>query len=103
VKYGLFLGLIALAGCVFTKNVTVSNDRTKEWQGKMGAVAMIEAGKTIVNENEIEDPAPVLAVDSSFKVRLIDVHAGSLLLKSILATQRDACLQQLGKDVLGIT
>jgi hypothetical protein len=216
-KYGLFLGLIALAGCVSTKNVTVSNDRTKEWQGKtmavttrpradfvamtagkaafalVGAVAMIEAGKTIVNENEIEDPAPVLAqslfkaaethygviaatnasasvdttdvpklahaaggadllldvqslgnqfryfpadwshyaVDSSFKVRLIDVHAGSLLaegfcrqttqkdpspptkselladqaamLKSILATQRDACLQQLGKDVLGIT
>jgi hypothetical protein len=217
VKYGLFLGLIMLAGCVSTKNVTVSNDRTKEWQGKtiavttrpradfvamtagkaafalVGAVAMIEAGKAIVNENEIEDPAPVLAqslikaaethygviaatnasasvdttdvpklahaaggadllldvqslgnqfryfptdwshyaVDSAFKVRLIDVHAGSLLaegfcrqttqkdpspptkselladqaatLKSILATQRDACLQQLEKDVLGIT
>ena len=217
VKYGLFLGLIVLAGCVSTRNVTVSNERTKDWQGKtiavttrpradfvamtagkaafalVGAVAMIEAGKTIVNENEVDDPAPVLAqslikvaethygvmpamnasvpidttdvpklahaasgadllldvqsmgnqfryfptdwshyaVDSAFKVRLIDVHAGSLLaegfcrqttqkdpspptkselladkaarLKSILATQRDACLQELTRDVLGIT
>ena len=217
VKYGLFLGLIVLAGCVSTRNVTVSNERTKDWQGKtiavttrpradfvamtagkaafavVGAVAMIEAGKTIVKENEVDDPAPVLAqslikvaethygvmpamnasvpidttdvpklahaasgadllldvqsmgnqfryfptdwshyaVDSAFKVRLIDVHAGSLLaegfcrqttqkdqspptkselladkaarLKSILATQRDACLQELKRDVLGIT
>jgi hypothetical protein len=217
VRNGWFLGVIVLAGCVSTKNVTVSNQRTKEWQGKtiavttrpranfvamtagkaafavVGAVAMIEAGKTIVNENEVEDPAPVLAqdlikavvtrygamaatnasvpvdttdvtklahaaggadllldvqslgnqfryfptdwshyaVDSAFKVRLIDAHAGALLaegfcrqttqkdpspptkselladkaamLKSILATQRDACLQELEKDVLGIT
>jgi hypothetical protein len=217
VKYGLFLGLIVLAGCVSTRNATVSNERTKDWPFKtiavttrprpdfvamtagkatfalVGAVAMIEAGNTIVKDNEVDDPAPVLAqsllkaaetyygvtpatnasvpidttdvpklahaaggadllldvqsmgnqfryfptdwshyaVDSAFKVRLIDVRAGSLLaegfcrqttqkdpspptkgelladraarLKSILATQRDACLQELKKDVLGIT
>jgi hypothetical protein len=71
------------------------------------------------------------AVDSAFKVRLLDVRSASLIaegfcrqttqkdpspptkdelladnaarLKSILATQRDACLQQLKKDVFGVT
>ncbi len=71
------------------------------------------------------------AVDSAFKVRLLDVRSASLIaegfcrqttqkdpspptkdelladhaarLKSILATQRDACLQQLEKDVFGVT
>jgi hypothetical protein len=71
------------------------------------------------------------AVDSAFKVRLLDVRSASLMaegfcrqttqkepspptkdelladkaarLKSILATQRDACLQQLKKDVFGVS
>jgi hypothetical protein len=71
------------------------------------------------------------AVDSAFKVRLLDVHSAALIaegfcrqttqkdaspptkdelladhaarLKAILAAQRDACLQQLKKDVFGVT
>ena len=71
------------------------------------------------------------AVDSSFKVRLIDVHSGLLIaegfcrqttqkdpspptkdelladgaarLKSILVSQREACSEQLKKNVLGIS
>ena len=71
------------------------------------------------------------AVDSAFKVRLLDVRSVSLIaegfcrqttqkdpspptkdqlladnaarLKSILAAQRDACLQQLKKDIFGAT
>jgi hypothetical protein len=207
---------VFLAGCVSTRNVTVTSERTQAWQGKtiavttrpradfvamtagkaafalVGAIAMIEAGKTIVKENDVQDPAPVLAqgllseaathfgvipapdlsvvidttdvpklahaaagadllldvqsmgnqfryfptdwshyaVDSAFKVRLIDVRSSSLLaegfcrqttqkepspptkdellanraarLKAILETQRDACLAQLKKDVLGV-
>lgn len=214
-KQGWWVLIMVLAGCVSTRNVTVTNERTQAWQGKtiavttrpradfvamtagkaafavVGAVAMIEAGKTIVKENDVQDPSPVLtqgllseaeqrfgvvpaanpivavdttdipklahaasgadllldvqsmgsqfryfptdwshyAVDSAFKVRLIDVHSGTLVaegycrqttqkdpspptkdelladkaarLKSILATQRDACLAQLTKDVLG--
>jgi hypothetical protein len=206
-----------LAGCVSTKNVSVSNDRTQEWRGKtvllttrprpdfvamtagkaafalIGVAAMISAGDSIVEKNGIEDPAPILgenllsdaearygvvaavpahvainttdvaamahaahgadllldvqsmggqfryfptdwshyAVDSGFKVRLIDVRSAALIaegfchqttqkdpspptkdelladgaarLKSILTTQREACLQQLKKDVLAIT
>jgi hypothetical protein len=206
-----------LAGCVSTRNVSVSDARTREWRGKtvalttrpradfvamtagkamfalVGAVAMIEAGNSLVEKNGIEDPAPILgqnllsdaethygvvaavpalvaidttdvmkmanaaqgadllldvqsmggqfryfptdwshyAVDSGFKVRLIDVRTGSLIaegfchqttqkdpspptkdelladgaarLKTILTTQRGVCLQQLKKDVLAIT
>ena len=71
------------------------------------------------------------AVDSAFKVRLLDVRSASLIaegfcrqttqkdptpptkdelladhaarLKAILSTQRDACLKQLKKDVFGVT
>ncbi|HTV95964.1 MAG TPA: hypothetical protein VME42_08165 [Steroidobacteraceae bacterium] len=213
---GLMLGAL-LAGCVSTRNVSVGVERTKEWRGKtvaltsrpradfvamtagkaafglIGAAAMIEAGNSIVEKNNIEDPAPILgqnllseaetqysvvaavparvvidttdvskmasaargadllldvqsmgsqfryfpadwshyAVDSGFKVRLIDVRAGSLIaegfcrqttqkdpspptrdelladgasrLKAILTTQREVCLQQLKANVLAIT
>jgi hypothetical protein len=216
-KNGLIVLSLMLVGCVSTRNVTVTNERTQAWPGKtiavtsrpradfvamtagkaafalVGAIAMIEAGNAIVKENDIQDPSPVLAkglldeartrygvvdaatatvavdstdipklahadngadllidvqsmgsqfryfpvdwshyaVDSSFKVRLIDVRASSLIaegfcrqttdkdpspptrdelladhaarLKAILSAQRDACLTQLKKDVLGAT
>ncbi len=216
-KYGLLLGSLILAGCVSTRNASLSADHTKVLQGKtialstrpradfvamtagkaafalVGAVAMIEAGNAIVKNNGIDDPTTLLgqsllseaevrygvvtatppsvaidttdlakmahtagnadllldvqslgsqfryfptdwshyAVDSAFKVRLLDVHSESLIaegfcrqttqkdpapptkdelladnaarLKAILATQRDACLQQLKKDVFGVT
>jgi hypothetical protein len=38
-----------------------------------GAVAMIEAGKTIVNENEVDDPAPVLAQSL---IKVAETHYG---------------------------
>jgi hypothetical protein len=216
-KQGLWILVLVLAGCVSTRSVSVTNERTQAWRGKtiavttrpradfvamtagkaafamVGAIAMIEAGKTIVKENDVQDPAQALtqgllaeaelrfgvvpaanvsvaidttdvpklahaasdadllldvqsmgnqfryfptdwshyAVDSAFKVRLIDVHSRALVaegfcrqttqkdpspptkdelladraarLKSIRATQRDACLAQLTKDVLGVT
>jgi hypothetical protein len=217
VKYGLLVGLLVLVGCVSTRNAPVSADRTHGLQGRtialsnrpradfvamtagkaafalVGAVAMIEAGNTIVKDNGIDDPAPLLgqkligeaevrygvvaatppsvaidttdlarmahaasnadllldvqslgsqfryfptdwshyAVDSAFKVRLLDVHSAALIaegfcrqttqkdpapptkdellddnaarLKAILASQRDACLQKLTKEVFGAT
>jgi len=83
-KQGWWVLIVVLAGCVSTRNVTVTNERMQAWQGKtiavttrpradfvamtagkaafavVGAVAMIEAGKTIVKENDVQDPSPVL-------------------------------------------
>jgi hypothetical protein len=209
--------VILLAGCVSTRNASVSEDRTRDWHGKsvalsarpradfvassagkaafalLGAAAMISAGNEIVQKNGIEDPVPILgedllaaaqmrygvvpasparvpvdttdvgklaraakgsdllldvyslgsrfayfptdwshyAVDSTFKVFLIDVKKGSIIaegfcrqttqkdpspptrdelladsamrLKAILTSQREACLEQLKRDVLAIS
>jgi hypothetical protein len=78
---------VVLAGCVSTKTVELPAERIAKWQGKtvaltdrpragfvaatagkaafalIGVAAMVEAGKTIVTENAIEDPAPHLAHD----------------------------------------
>jgi len=76
-----------LAGCVSTRTAQVADAKAAEWRGKsvvltqrpatdfiattagkaafalVGVVAMLEAGKKIVQENNIEDPAPRLARD----------------------------------------
>jgi len=78
---------MVLAGCVSTKTVELPLERQSKWQGKtvaltdrpragfvamtagkaafavIGVAAMVSAGKTIVEENGIEDPAPHLARD----------------------------------------
>jgi len=83
-KYGLLLGSLILAGCVSTRNASLSADHTKVLQGKtialstrpradfvamtagkaafalVGAVAMIEAGNAIVKNNGIDDPTTLL-------------------------------------------
>jgi hypothetical protein len=87
VVVAVLVAIVFLAGCVSTRNAAVSDERTKDWRGKtialtarpradfvamtagkaafalIGAVAMIEAGKSIVEQNGIEDPAPILAQD----------------------------------------
>ena len=81
------LCLLCLAGCVSTRTTHLENQRAAELRGKvvaltdrpragfvamtagkamfgmLGAAAMIEAGKEIVTENDIPDPAP--AVDQA--------------------------------------
>ena len=76
---------VTLTGCVSTKTTEAPAEQLSKWQGKtvalsdrpragfapmtagkamlglLGTAALIEAGKTIVAENGIEDPAPVLA------------------------------------------
>jgi len=83
----LLLAGVALTGCVSTRTAQVADSRAAEWRGKkvvltqrpttdfiamtpgkaafavVGVVAMLEAGKAIVQENGIEDPAPRLAQD----------------------------------------
>ena len=78
---------MVLAGCVSTKTVELPLERLSKWRGKtvaltdrpragfvamtagkaafavIGVAAMVSAGKTIVEENGIEDPAPHLARD----------------------------------------
>jgi hypothetical protein len=74
-----------IAGCVSTRNAAVSDDRTRDWNGKtvalttrpradfvamtagkaafalIGAAAMISAGNSIVEKNGIENPSPILS------------------------------------------
>jgi hypothetical protein len=83
----LVLAGAVLAGCVSTRTAPVADTRAAEWRGKsvvltqrpttdfiamtagkaafavVGVVAMLEAGKKIVEENGIEDPSPRLARD----------------------------------------
>jgi hypothetical protein len=213
----VLFAVVLLAGCVSTRNASVSDERSRDWRGKgvvwrarpradfvastagkaafalLGVAAMISAGNEIMQKNGIEDPVPILgedllaaaqehygviaatparvsidttdigrmahaakgadllldvhslgsqfryfptdwshyAVDSTFKVLLIDVPKGSLIaegfcrqttqkdpspptkdelladgaarLKAILTSQREACLEQLKKDVLAIS
>jgi len=82
---GLLCVLVASGGCVSTRTTQIAADRATAWRGKtvaltarpraafmamtagkaafalIGAIAMEEAGKTIVTANGIEDPAPGLA------------------------------------------
>lgn len=86
-----YVGVLALGGvlcgCVSVPKATVSNQITSAWRGKsviltdrpraafvpmtagkaafalVGALAAVEAGKNLVAENEIEDPAPIVARD----------------------------------------
>lgn len=75
----------AVTGCVNTRTAQISDEHTNGWQGKsvavtnrptagfmpmttgkamfgvIGVVAMAEAGKRIVAENSLEDPAPQVA------------------------------------------
>ena len=216
-RVSVLFAFVILAGCVSTRNATLSEEGTRGWRGKsvalsarpradfvastggkaafalLSAAAMISAGNDIVQKNGIEDPVPILgegllraaqtrygviaatparvsidtsdigklahaaagadllldvqslesqfryfptdwnhyAVDSTFKVFLIDVHKGSLIaegfcrqttqkdpspptkdellgdgamrLKAVLTKQREACLEQLKKDVLAIS
>ncbi len=210
------LCVVGITGCVSTRNAQIENGTAAALRGKVvattdrpragffpmtpgkavfgliGAAAEIEAGKTIVAENDIKDPAPIVdhtlllaaqkqygivpattppvhidttdvvklaqaaagadvlfdvqgvaatfrylptkwgkyVVESSYKFRIIDVHARKLIaegfcakstkdepvppsydelladkatrLKSILDSQRDACTNQFATQVLNL-
>jgi hypothetical protein len=109
----LLAGLVTLAGCVSTKNVPLQQARMASLQGKtltvvkrekpsftamtagkaafglIGAAAMVAKGNSIVQENNVEDPAGYIAKELAgdlaavYSMTIVPVEGGADLLLDV--------------------
>jgi hypothetical protein len=144
--------VLCITGCVSTRTAQIESEKATALRGKVvaltdrpragfvamtpgkaafamiGAALMIEAGKAIVQENDIPDAAPIVdhalliaaqehygavpattvpvQIDTTDVIKLADAAKGADIqaarLKAILNAQRDQCTNQFANQVLSL-